>query len=123
MKHHAFLGLLVSFAVLAPQVQLNEAFSLGGFKPFLTSQVQSLFRSGDFEFLGHFCFYEVNPSFYRWELYYKGIVTCPGLSNIRGRSKTRSRSGVINDAMDNYIEQALARNILTQEDVREYRGY
>ncbi|XP_076048690.1 anti-lipopolysaccharide factor-like [Oratosquilla oratoria] len=123
MKHHAFLGLLVSFAVLGPQVQLNEAFSLGDFKPFLTSQVQSLFKSGDIEFLGHYCFYEVIPSFYRWELYYKASVTCPGLSNIRGKAKTRSKTGVINDAVDNYIEQALARNILTQEDVREYRGH
>ncbi|ROT74012.1 anti-lipopolysaccharide factor isoform 1 [Penaeus vannamei] len=50
--------------------------------PLITQQVVGLWKTGEREMFGHECTYFVTPKVKSFELYFKGRMTCPTLSNL-----------------------------------------
>lgn len=110
--------LIVALGVtLAPQCQ---AFSLDFLKPAIASKVGDLWENGDIEILGHFCNYQVKPTFKSWELYFIGSLWCPGWTPIRGTAETRSRSGVVGKTTQDFMRKALKAGLVTQEEAQQW---
>ncbi|CAG0893658.1 unnamed protein product [Darwinula stevensoni] len=81
--------------------------------PFV-SKLSGLWKEGTVDFLGHSCEYSVKPQISKFKLYYKGKVYCPGWSNIVGNSKTKSRTGAMNGAIEDFVKKAIQKG---QEEI------
>ncbi|KAK7065227.1 hypothetical protein SK128_021551 [Halocaridina rubra] len=117
------VGLLVfSFAPEAESQGLGDIASLSGegLISALTSQLVGLWQSNDFELLGHYCSYTVRPKIRRFQLYFTGRMWCPGWTPIRGEAQTRSRSGVLNDTISDFVRKALSSGLITEQEGNDW---
>ncbi|XP_063615157.1 anti-lipopolysaccharide factor-like [Penaeus indicus] len=88
--------------------------------PLITKQVVGLWKNGEREFFGHQCTYSVTPKVKSFELYFKGRMTCPTLSSMRGEALTRSRSGVEAKTVEDYVKKVLAQGVITEEEAKAW---
>ncbi|CAG0898607.1 unnamed protein product [Darwinula stevensoni] len=86
----------------------------------VATKVMGLWKDEQVEFLGHRCDYSMSPGFYRWQLYYKTKVMCPGWTTIIGRAKTKSPSGSLEHATKDFVNKALKAGLVTEEQVKEF---
>ncbi|XP_066973272.1 anti-lipopolysaccharide factor-like [Macrobrachium rosenbergii] len=124
----ALLGLFLMASVLGEAEGQDLSDLLGGLTgdglvQALTSQLVGLWETGDLEFLDHVCSFQVKPKIKRWELYFRGTMWCPGWTPIRGTSETRSRSGVVNQAVADFVQKALASGLVTEEEARNWLSH
>lgn len=82
----------------------------------IINKLAGLWDHDEVIFMGHKCSFSHSPSFYRWELYYKGRMWCPGWAPFSGNSKTRSRAGSIEHATRDFVKKALENNLITEEE-------
>ncbi|MPC16208.1 Anti-lipopolysaccharide factor [Portunus trituberculatus] len=111
MSRISLLLVLLSIVLVAPsQDYLKEE---------LFNEVKdALFDFGAIEILDRVCNYRVMPRFENWRFYFKGDVWCPGWTFIKGESLTRSRTRVVNKAIADFAQKALAQGLITQEDAQ-----
>ncbi|CAG0885790.1 unnamed protein product [Darwinula stevensoni] len=74
---------------------------------FVEKIASQLWKDESMEFLGHRCEYSRAPSLYKWKLYHKTSVMCPGWTTIIGQAKTKSRMGSLIHAKKDFVEKAL----------------
>ncbi|XP_045584937.1 anti-lipopolysaccharide factor [Procambarus clarkii] len=82
----------------------------------IINKLAGLWHEGEAKFMGHSCRYSYKPTFYRWKMYYKGKMWCPGWVPFSGHSRTESRSGAIEHATRDFVKQALEKNLFTAEE-------
>ncbi|XP_069982870.1 anti-lipopolysaccharide factor-like isoform X2 [Penaeus vannamei] len=88
--------------------------------PLITQQVVGLWKTGEREMFGHECTYFVTPKVKSFELYFKGRMTCPTLSNVRGEALTRSRSGVEAKTVEDYVRKVVEKGVITEEEAKAW---
>ncbi|XP_037782682.1 anti-lipopolysaccharide factor-like [Penaeus monodon] len=88
--------------------------------PLITQQVVGLWKNGEREFFGHQCTYSVTPKIKSLELHFKGRMSCPSLSSVRGEALTRSRSGVEGKTVEDYVRKVLAQGVITEEEAKAW---
>ncbi|XP_037782680.1 anti-lipopolysaccharide factor-like [Penaeus monodon] len=116
-----FVSAVLVVALVAPLTPRCYGFGLKDlFLPAITDQVKDLWRNGDVDLVDHSCSYSVKPDIQGIELYFIGSVTCPGWTTIRGESNTRSKSGVLNAAIKDFIQKALKAGLVTEEEAKPY---
>ncbi|KAF2356688.1 Anti-lipopolysaccharide factor/Scygonadin [Trinorchestia longiramus] len=110
--------------VVVAMLCADQAYAQGwqALLPGLISQLTSLWSRGKLQFLDSECSYRQRPTIYRWQLYYKANFVCPGIGNIRGYCKTRSRSKAINCAIEDFLKQAISAGIVTEEKAATWLG-
>ncbi|XP_047741309.1 uncharacterized protein LOC108676095 [Hyalella azteca] len=113
-------GLLLLLLVLQPQPTSTQ--SLGPLVPALADQLVSLWQNNELQFMGFQCFYQQNPRIKRWQLYFRGNFMCPGWTAIQGRAETRSRSGVLRDTIEDFLNKITAANLVTADEARAWLG-
>ncbi|CAL4069472.1 unnamed protein product [Meganyctiphanes norvegica] len=109
---------LVVLVVLATAVAPNAAQDWGDLSTALVTQISGLWQNGEMEFMGHNCYFSVRPKVKRWQLYFRGKMWCPGWAPFTGQSETRSRSGVTNKAVNDFVQKAIGSNLITQDQAR-----
>ncbi|XP_042886037.1 anti-lipopolysaccharide factor-like [Penaeus japonicus] len=118
------LSLLVSVATVAMVLALVATPCQGQIWetliPLITKEVMSLWKNGEREMFGHRCTYSVTPKIKSFELYFKGRMTCPSLSNERGEAFTRSRSGVEAKTVEDYVRKIVAKGVITEEEAKAW---
>ncbi|XP_063615156.1 anti-lipopolysaccharide factor-like [Penaeus indicus] len=116
-----FVSAVLVVALVAPLTPRCHGFGLKDLiLPAVTTQVKDLWRNGDVDLVDHSCSYSVKPDIQGFELYFIGSVTCPGWTTIRGESNTRSKSGVLNAAIKDFIQKALKAGLVTDEEAKPY---
>nr|AVP74303.1 anti-lipopolysaccharide factor 3 [Penaeus vannamei]QJD13444.1 anti-lipopolisaccharide factor 5 [Penaeus vannamei] len=116
-----FVSAVLVVALVAPLAPPCHGFSLKDlFVPVIKDQVSDLWRTGDIDLVGHSCTYNVKPDIDGFELYFIGSVTCPGWTTLRGESNTRSKSGVVNAAVKDFIQKALKAGLVTEEEAKPH---
>ncbi|MPC81844.1 Anti-lipopolysaccharide factor [Portunus trituberculatus] len=111
MARVSLLLIVLSIALVAP--------SQGFLKDLLFGEAKkALLEDGTTEILDHVCNFRVMPRLRSWELYFRGDVWCPGWTVIKGESLTRSRTRVVNKAVADFAQKALAQGLITQEDAQ-----
>nr|BAH22585.1 anti-lipopolysaccharide factor 2 [Penaeus japonicus] len=111
------VGFLVALSLIALVPQCTGQ-GVQDLIPALVQRIVGLWHSDEVEFMGHSCRYSQRPTFYRWELYFRGSMWCPGWAPFTGRSMTRSPSGAVEHATRDFVEKALQRNLITEDDAR-----
>ncbi|XP_042886035.1 anti-lipopolysaccharide factor-like isoform X2 [Penaeus japonicus] len=116
-----FVGAVLLVASAAPWMPQCQAQGLKDFLlPVISQQIAGLWRTGTVDLLDHLCTYNVKPDLQRFELYFIGTVTCPSWTVIKGESETRSQSGVVNDAVKDFVKKALKAGLVTEEEAKPY---
>lgn len=116
----------VMVATFAPGAQSQDLGGLvdgltgDGLVNALTSQLVGLWQNGDLELLGHYCSFSVNPKIKRWQLYFSGNMWCPGWTPIKGEALTRSRSGVVNKTITDFVRKAFNSGLITEDEARAW---
>ncbi|KAF2356687.1 Anti-lipopolysaccharide factor/Scygonadin [Trinorchestia longiramus] len=108
--------------VAALCAQQPQAQNLADLIPLLVSKISTLWDSGEHEFLGSTCDFTTRPTIYSWELYYLGRFWCPEIGNVVGKSKTRSRSSVLNKAIEDFLRKAIDKGLVTEEQAATWLG-
>ncbi|XP_069954319.1 anti-lipopolysaccharide factor-like isoform X2 [Cherax quadricarinatus] len=80
----------------------------------------SLWRNDEVEFMGHNCNISVSPYIKRFQLYYRGRMSCPGWTHIRGEGDTRSKSGVAGKTTQDFVNKAFASGLISQQDAQKW---
>ncbi|XP_045608927.1 anti-lipopolysaccharide factor isoform X1 [Procambarus clarkii] len=92
------------------QIQVTPELIAG-----IIKKLVSLWKNGELEFMGHTCKYSYKPRISSWRLYYIGKMWCPGWASFSGESKTKSRTGSIEQATKDFVRKAVANNLITAE--------
>ncbi|KAF2362569.1 Anti-lipopolysaccharide factor/Scygonadin [Trinorchestia longiramus] len=111
-------SLMVVMVVMVLCAQQANAQDFRDLIPAISQQIAALWQNRDFHFLGTTCRYDQQPRIKRWQLYYRGRLTCPGYPGIQGRGDTRSRSGVMLKTIEDFLRKASAAGRVSEEEVR-----
>ncbi|XP_050727500.1 anti-lipopolysaccharide factor-like [Eriocheir sinensis] len=103
----------VAVAVFTPNIRQCEA---NIFDDIFGKVTETLVDFGTTDIAGNPCNYRLSPRLIKFELYFVGLVWCPGWTTIQGESLTRSRTRVVNKAVEDFAKKAVAAGIMTQED-------
>ncbi|XP_068205582.1 anti-lipopolysaccharide factor-like [Palaemon carinicauda] len=131
MRSSGIISALLGVAIVATMTpktdtqDLTVAGLLGGLTgnelvEAVTKKLVGLWRTGDIVLMDRVCSYQVKPTIRKFELYFKGTFWCPGWTPIRGQSLTRSNSNAVNDAVRDFVQQAMAKGVITEEAAREW---
>ncbi|XP_066990214.1 anti-lipopolysaccharide factor-like [Macrobrachium rosenbergii] len=121
----ALLGLAI-VGILTPRTEAQGVADLvggltgGGLVEALTSRIVGLWRTGDIVFLDHVCSFQVKPKLRKLQLYFDGTFWCPGWTPIKGEALTRSNSSVVNKAVQDFLQKALASGLITESEARAW---
>ncbi|XP_050727498.1 anti-lipopolysaccharide factor-like [Eriocheir sinensis] len=105
--------LVVAVAVFTPNIPQCEA---GWLDRIIGTAVDSVAEFGTTNIVDQICNTRVMPTIKKFELYFRGRVWCPGWTTIQGESLTRSRTRVVNKAVEDFARKAVAAGLMTQED-------
>ncbi|KAL7635737.1 UNVERIFIED_CONTAM: hypothetical protein RMT77_013554 [Armadillidium vulgare] len=83
----------------------------------IAKKLLSLYQSGSVDFLGYHCNYQFKPRIIGWGLKYDGKFWCPRFASFSGRARTKSRSGAVEHAIQNFAERAVELNLMDQSDL------
>ncbi|XP_064090812.1 LOW QUALITY PROTEIN: anti-lipopolysaccharide factor-like [Macrobrachium nipponense] len=88
----------------------------------VATKLSRLWRSGDIVFLDHVCSFQVKPKIQKFQLYFEGKFWCPGWTPIKGEgiALTRSNSSVVNKAVADFLQKALASGLTTEDEARAW---
>ncbi|KAG0715901.1 Anti-lipopolysaccharide factor [Chionoecetes opilio] len=91
----------------------------GGWGDIIFDRVKNvLVEEGTTEVLDKICNFRVLPRLRGVELYFKGDLWCPGWTSIRGESFTRSRTRVVNKAIEDFAKKALKAGLILEADAQ-----
>nr|XP_045617680.1 anti-lipopolysaccharide factor-like [Procambarus clarkii]AOG75604.1 ALF11 [Procambarus clarkii] len=113
------LGVVLTLVVLpAPECHGQEILQslLGA----VTQQLVGLWKNGEVELLGHYCQYSVSPKFKSFELYFRGRMTCPGWTPIRGEAESRSSTGILAATTADFVNKAFQAGLITEDDAKRW---
>ncbi|XP_050727501.1 anti-lipopolysaccharide factor-like [Eriocheir sinensis] len=113
MARLSLLLLVVAVAVFTPNIRQCEA---GWLDRIIGVAVETTVDFGTYNILDKPCNYRVTPRIIKFEAYFVGRVWCPGWTSIQGESLTRSRSRVVNKAVEDFAKKAVAAGLMTQEE-------
>nr|ALF02817.1 anti-lipopolysaccharide factor 2 [Macrobrachium nipponense] len=120
------LGMALVVGVFTPKAEAQGVSDLvggltgSGLVEALTSKIVGLWRSGDIVFLDHVCSFQVKPKLRKFQLYFEGKFWCPGWTSIKGEALTRSNSSVVNKAVADFLQKALANGLTTEDEARAW---
>nr|AOG75601.1 ALF8 [Procambarus clarkii] len=120
MNHRVVVSLVVVGLLAASFAPQSHAQVLEGLAAAVTGKLAGLWRNGEVELLGHYCQYSVSPKFKSFELYFRGRMTCPGWTPIRGEAESRSSTGILAATTADFVNKAFQAGLITEDDAKRW---
>lgn len=86
--------------------------------PVLREQIKSLWQTNDLQFLGSSCTYRQKPRIRRFQLYFNGEFKCNNFPGITGKNRTRSRSSVMNNTIEDFLNKLKNSGRISEQEAQ-----
>ncbi|XP_047473388.1 anti-lipopolysaccharide factor-like [Penaeus chinensis] len=114
MRSSAIISVLV--LVLTPQCLANNERRELIF--YLSRELLGQWLTTGANFLTHPCTLVVKPKLTNWMMNYEGIFSCPGWSDIEGKSITRCEMSTAERAVQNFLALGIDQHLFRRVDAR-----
>ncbi|XP_066959710.1 anti-lipopolysaccharide factor-like [Macrobrachium rosenbergii] len=114
------LSILLLLTKKAETKPLNLVSLLTGVVPKI---VDGMYNEGDLDLFGHPCQYKRVPYIKRLEVHYRAEVKCLGWTPIVGKADDhRNPTNAEQDAIKDFVRQALAQELVTEVEAKVWLG-